>query len=106
MVEKRKRITLNCEDMPDEIYNILNEKALRRKITPYIIEIVQQRLMDKLVLEKLEAIEVKIDGLASGNIKVKSNNNEEEKTLKEGMFVKANTIIGEIDEEDNMSYDF
>ena len=106
MAEKRKRITLNSEDMPDEVYEVLNEKALNRKITPYIIELVQQRIKDKAILDKLEVIEAKIDGIACGNTRIKNNNTVEEKTLREGMFVKANAVIGEIDEEDKMEYDF
>ena len=48
----------------------------------------------------------KIDGIACGNTRIKNNNTVEEKTLREGMFVKANAVIGEIDEEDKMEYDF
>ena len=104
MSEKRKRITLNSEDMPEDVYEILNEKALGRKVTPYIIEIVQQRIKDKSLLDKLEVIEAKIDRISYGNIIMKNNIGEE--SLEEGMLVKVNDVIGEIDENDKIECDF
>ena len=63
MFEKRKRIALNSEAMPDDVYEILNEKALRRKITPFIIELVQDRIKEKELLEKLDEFATYNDSL-------------------------------------------
>jgi len=106
MSEKRKRITLNSDDMPDEVYDILNEKALKRKVTPFIIEIVQQRIKDKSILDKLITIESKLDMLASGNTIIRNKKPQEEQSLMEGKVVHASLVISEIDEEDKTEYDF
>ena len=106
MYEKRKRISLNCDEMPDEVYDILNEKALRRKITPYIIEIVRKTIDDKSLIDKLDAIEAKIDSITSGNIIFNANNTEEEKLLEEGRVVNASKVISKIDDEDKIECDY
>ena len=105
MFEKRKRIALNSEAMPDDVYEILNEKALRRKITPFIIELVQDRIKEKELLEKLNVIDAKIDRLTSGNTIIKNSSLEEE-VLAEGRLIQAAVVISEIEEEDIVEYDF
>ena len=69
------------------------------------MELVQQRIKDKLLLDKLEVIEAKIDRIAYGNILIKNNTTEEE-NLEEGMIINANEAIGEIDEDDKIECDF
>lgn len=107
--EKRKRMALNSEDMPDEVYRILNEKAMKRSLTNYIIELVQDNFKTKDLSKKIDSIESKIDILLSNgltsNINTEKNNLEEE-SLKEGMLVEASEIVGGIDKADKMEYDF
>jgi replicative DNA helicase len=107
--EKRKRMALNSEDMPDNVYKILNEKAMKRSLTNYIIELVQESFKTKDVSKKLDSIEDKIDLILSNGVTLNINANKdnlEEDSLKEGMLVEASTVIGGIDEADKVDYDF
>jgi replicative DNA helicase len=107
--EKRKRMALNSEDMPDNVYKILNEKAMKRSLTNYIIELVQESFKTKDVSKKLDSIEDKIDLILSNGVTLDMNTNRdnlEEDSLKEGMLVEASTVVGGIDEADKVEYDF
>ena len=108
--EKRGRMVLNAKDMPDDVYEILNEKAFKRALTPYIVEIIRDNQKYKIILEKLDNIESKIDNITlNGTIK-KENGIEEAVTtdeLQEGMIVEnINEVISEIDESDIIDGDF
>ena len=108
--EKRGRMVLNAKDMPDDVYEILNEKAFKRALTPYIVEIIRDNQKYKIILEKLDNIESKIDSITlNGTIK-KEIGNESATTiddLQEGVIVEnINEVISEIDESDIMDGDF
>ena len=114
MNEKRKRMALNSEYMPDEVYKILNEKALKRSLTTYVIELVEESLRSKGLLEKLDKIESKIDNILSKNLKFNENeavneiapDSSQENSLKEGIMINVSTVLGGIDEDDKREADF
>ena len=92
-------MVLNAKDMPDDVYEILNEKAFKRALTPYIVEIIRDNQKYRLILEKLDDIESKIDNITlNGTIK-KENGSEEAVTgddLQEGIIVEnINEVISE-----------
>lgn len=108
--EKRGRMVLNAKDMPDDVYEILNEKAFKRALTPYIVEIIRENQKYKIILEKLDNIESKIDNITlNGTIKkgisIESAATVDE--LQEGVIVeKINEVISEIDESDIIDGNF
>ncbi len=106
--EKRGRMAINAKDLPDDVYKILNEKASKRALTPFIIELVRQKENTKLILDKLISIEEKIDNFTLGKM-VKNQNYIEQvdDSLMEGIVVEnINKVIGGIDKEDKVDYDF
>jgi len=108
--EKRGRMVLNAKDMPDDVYEILDEKAFKRALTPYIVEIIRDNQKYKIILEKLDNIESKIDNITlNGTIK-KEIDIETAVTvddLQEGIIVEnINEVISEIDESDIIDGDF
>ena len=114
MVEqKRGRMVVNAKELPDDVYKILNEKALKRSLTPFIIELVRDSIKTKFVLERLDKIEFKIDSIINNNNNtvIKENFsdkiNEESNELKEGLIVKnISEVISEINELDKIEGDF
>lgn len=114
MNEKRKRMALNSEDMPDTVYKILNEKALKRNLTSYIIELVEESLKSKEVLKRLDKIENKINNILSKNLKFNENeavneiapDSSQENSLKEGVIINDSNALGGIDEDDKREADF
>ena len=112
MVEqKRGRMVVNAKELPDDVYKILNEKALKRSLTPFIIELVRESIKTKLVLERLDKIESKIDSIIYNDIVTKENCiekiDEQNGELKEGLIVQnINGVISEIDESDEIESDF
>lgn len=108
MADKRKRMVLNSEDMPDEVYRILDSQSAKRALTPYVVALVQKSLESNLILEKLSIIENKIDNISVvGVINNGSSNDIEEKVLNEGIILdKFTDVKGGIDEEDKKDYDY
>lgn len=108
--EKRGRMVLNAKELPDDIYEILNEKAFKRALTPYIVEIIRDNQKYKLILQKLDNIELKIDNITLNGIIKKEIGIETAVTvddLQEGIIVKnINEVISEIDESDIIDGDF
>lgn len=107
--EKRERMVISSKDLPDDVYEILNERASKRALTAYIIEVVRESEKTKLILEKLDSIDKKIDNISLKNIDIKNDiitENKEEEKLKEGIILSADKIEGSIDEEDKTDYDF
>ncbi|MCK1995470.1 hypothetical protein MPH61_23390 [Peribacillus muralis] len=108
--QKKGRLTLTGNKMPDGVYRKLEEKGLERKLTPYIVGLVEkEEMMDKLI-ENLSALIHKVDGLddrfsglesklegvnVSNNVEV--NINEEE--IKQGDLEIKENIIGCIEED-------
>lgn len=112
MVEKKRgRMVINAKDLPDDIYKILNEKASKRALTPYIIELVRQSMKTNILIEKLDEIEEKIDKITYNDEDIKENCiekiNKQNEELQEGIIVKnVNEVISEVDESDIIEGDF
>ncbi|MBU3093532.1 hypothetical protein KPL35_15850 [Clostridium sp. CF011] len=109
--EKRGRMVVNAKELPDDVYKILNEKALKRSLTPFIIELVKQNMKTDILLEKLNKIESKIDSITYNDAVIKENCiekiDEQNEELQEGIIVKnVNEVISEIDELDEIDGDF
>lgn len=106
--EKRGRMAINARELPDDVYNILNEKASKRALTPFIIELVRQKENTKLILDKLQSIEEKIIKISLGKIiKGKDSLDSVEDVVVEGIVVEnIKEVIGGIDKEDKANYDF
>jgi histidyl-tRNA synthetase len=103
-------MVLNVREIPEDVYNILNKKALRRNLTPYIVELVKKDLSNKLILEKLDQILNKLDNVV---IKKSSNDSEIEISLSQKSDLEEGSIIsnitdvkGEINDEDLDEQDY
>ncbi|AND86324.1 hypothetical protein GTH52_15010 (plasmid) [Clostridium tyrobutyricum] len=108
--KKKNRMVLNVREIPEDVYNILNKKALRRNLTPYIVELVKKDLSNKLILEKLDQILNKLDNVV---IKKSSNDSEIEISLSQKSDLEEGSIIsnitdvkGEINDEDLDEQDY
>ncbi|HEF1857346.1 MULTISPECIES: hypothetical protein [Bacillus] len=116
---KRRKMALGAENMPDDVYNILNEKSNSRQLTSYVVELVQneqryEQLMQKLDsvekrLNLLDKVENKLDLLLSNGFittQKLTDLKDEESVLKEGKIINAKEVIGGIAKEDNEEVDF
>ncbi|PFS32651.1 hypothetical protein [Bacillus thuringiensis] len=116
---KRRKMALGAENMPDDVYEILNEKSNSRQLTSYVVELVQneqryEQLMQKLDsvekrLNLLDKVENKLDLLLSNGFittQKPTDLKDEEPVLKEGKIINATEVIGGIAEEDNEEVDF
>lgn len=108
--KKKNRMVLNVREIPEDVYNILNKKALRRNLTPYIVGLVKKDLSNKLIIEKLDQILNKLD-----NVVIKKSNNDSEteislsqkSDLEEGSIISNITDVkGEINDEDLDEQDY
>lgn len=107
--EKRERMVITSKDLPDDVYEILNERASKRALTAYITEIVRESKKTKLILEKLDNIDRKIDNISLKNVTIKSDNtvgNKEDEKITEGTILSVDKIEGSIDEDDKTDFDF
>lgn len=99
--KKKNRMVLNVKEMPESVYKILNEKASRRNLTPYITELVKKDLSNKLILQKLDLILSKLDHTEIIDNKIKSDENSSKNYLKEGSIIdEIKDIQGEISVDD------
>ncbi|AAK76870.1 MULTISPECIES: hypothetical protein [Clostridium] len=102
--DKRKpRMVLNAEAMPKEIYDLLNEKAKSRRLTPYIIELVKKDLSNQKIVSKLDLLSDNVNLILSklDNIKlVKESLDSEDDLLKEGKIVDFKEVESHISKED------
>ncbi|AFU16906.1 hypothetical protein MC28_B30 (plasmid) [Bacillus thuringiensis MC28] len=115
-MEKRKKMQLTCKNMPDNVYEILNEKVSKRNLTEYVVDLVQNQNKDqqliRMLMDKLNSIEFTLEEMKNGSIvvKPKAEKQEEKKAnkpiLSEGTIVEAEVIEGGIDESDKEEMDF
>lgn len=81
MVKEKKRLTLTGNKMPEEVYKKLEELGSTRRLTPYIVSLIEKeehtnKLIESLssVAERMEDIEHKVDhiyeAISSGNIDI------------------------------------
>ncbi|PKR83070.1 hypothetical protein [Heyndrickxia camelliae] len=117
--KEKKRITLTGNKMPEETYSKLDQLAKERKLTPYIVNLVEkENMMDKLIeglsilVSKIDTIEHKVDQvqeqLSLSKIEIEHrpliNDNEPEK-IAQGKIEVSEKIVGGI-EEDIPDFDF
>jgi hypothetical protein len=91
--KKKNRMVLNVREIPEDVYNILNKKALRRNLTPYIVELVKKDLSNKLIIGKLDQILNKLNNI---EIKKSDNSSESEIALSQKVPLEEGSIIDEI----------
>lgn len=68
MTTKKPRLSLTVNKMPEDVYQILAEKGDSRRLTPYVVSLVEkEKQMDQIIssLSTLEAKEKKVDQLIS-----------------------------------------
>lgn len=68
MTTKKPRLSLTVNKMPEEVYQILAEKGDSRRLTPYVVNLVEkEKHMDQIIssLSSIEAKEKKVDQLIS-----------------------------------------
>ncbi|WP_426952801.1 hypothetical protein [Bacillus mycoides] len=115
-MEKRKKMQLICKNMPDDVYEILDEKSSKRNLTEYVVDLVQNQNKDqqliRMLMDKLNNIESTLKEMKNGSIVVKSEAEKQKETkidepvLSEGTIVEAEVIEGGIDESDKEEMDF
>ncbi|MBD5800178.1 hypothetical protein [Bacillus pseudomycoides] len=116
---KNRKMALHADNMPEDVYGILNEKANSRQLTAFVVELVQnekryEQLLRKLDhveqrLNLLDTVENKLDLLLTNGfvpIQKQEDLKMEEPVLQEGKIVNAKEVLGGISEEDNEEIDF
>ncbi|PEE37777.1 hypothetical protein [Bacillus pseudomycoides] len=116
---KNRKMALRADNMPEDVYRILNEKANSRQLTAFIVELVQnekryEQLLQKLDhveqrLNLLDTVENKLDLLLTNGFVPTQKQEDlrmEEPVLQEGKIIDAREVIGGISEEDNEEMDF
>ncbi|PEF33716.1 hypothetical protein [Bacillus wiedmannii] len=116
---KRRKMALGAENMPDDVYEILNEKSSSRQLTSYVVDLVQNEQRYEQLMQKLESVEKrlnllntvenKLDQLLSNGfvtIQKQPDFKGEEPDLKEGKIINATEVIGGIAKEDSEEADF
>ncbi|MEY8742849.1 hypothetical protein AB9M62_25635 [Bacillales bacterium AN1005] len=66
MTTKKPRLSLTVNKMPEDVYDILAEKGDSRRLTPYVVSLVEkEKQMDQIIssLSSLEEKEKKVDQL-------------------------------------------
>lgn len=107
---KKGRLTLTGNKMPDDVYKKLEEKGSDRKLTPYIVGLVEkEETMDKLI-ESLSTLIQKVDHLGERftdfeaklngvNIPVDKEEVIPDEDIVQGDLEISDKIIGGIEEE-------
>jgi len=116
---KRRKMALGADNMPDDVYQILNEKSNSRQLTSFVVELVQneqryEQLMKKLDsvekrLNLLDTVENKLDLLLSNGFVPTPKQLEpkgEEPRLQEGKILSIKEVVGGMDKEDSEEMDF
>ncbi|HGE5781587.1 MULTISPECIES: hypothetical protein [Bacillus] len=116
---KNRKMALRADNMPDDVYKILNEKANSRQLTAFVVELVQnekryEQLLRKLDhveqrLNLLDTVENKLDLLLTNGFVPTQKQEDlkmEEPVLQEGKIIDAKEVLGGISEEDNEEIDF
>lgn len=107
---KKGRLTLTGNKMPDQVYEKLEEKGADRRLTPYIVNLVEkEEVMDKLIeglsilVQKVDDMHLKIDGLEElldgKRIVYREQTAVEVEEIKQGSIQIGEKITGGIEEE-------
>ncbi|HEK9103484.1 TPA: hypothetical protein SUB30_004966 [Bacillus pseudomycoides] len=116
---KSRKMALHADNMPEDVYRILNEKANSRQLTTFVVELVQNKKRYEQLLQKLDTVEQRLNLLDTVENKldllltngfVPAQKQEdlkmEEPVLQEGKIIDAKVVLGGISEEDNEEIDF
>lgn len=109
MEEKRNKMAINSKDLPDDIYEIFKDKAAKRALTAYIIELYRDSQNAKLIFEKLDSIDKKIDNISTKQTPIEYKDTEDIKNtedLQEGTIMQVGRVEGSIDPGDIDGDDF
>jgi len=116
---KNRKMALRADNMPDDVYKILNEKASGRQLTAFIVELVQNEKRYEQLIQKLDNVEQKLNLLDTVESKLdllltngfvsapeQDDIKAEEPILQEGRIIDAKEVIGGISKEDSEEIDF
>ncbi|EJS63634.1 hypothetical protein CN425_16340 [Bacillus cereus] len=114
-----RKMALHADNMPEDVYRILNEKANSRQLTAFIVELVQNEKRYEQLLQKLDTVEQRLNLLDTVENKLdllltngfvpalrQEDLKTEEPILQEGKIIDARVVLGGISEEDNEELDF
>lgn len=112
---EKKRLTLTGNKMPNEIYKKLEELGNQRKLTPYVVNLIEKEEKMDILIQHLSVLVNKLDNveqdimdlnqkLESASIQTRSPVETEKilvltETVQEGKLDILNRIEGGIDEE-------
>ncbi|MFV1457690.1 hypothetical protein, partial [Bacillus mycoides] len=74
--ERTKRFTLTGKNMPDWVYDKLEEKSERKEATAYIVGLLEKEAMFNRIIEQmgnlslLNGINEKLDAIIGGNVEL------------------------------------
>lgn len=119
MMAKNRKMALQADNMPDDVYKILNEKASSRQLTAFVVELVQNEKRYEQLIQKLDNVEQRLNLLDTVESKLdlllnngfvsateQENIKAEEPILQEGKIIDAKEVIGGISKEDSEEIDF
>ncbi|HHT7191194.1 hypothetical protein PDN14_27900 [Bacillus cereus group sp. Bc222] len=116
---KNRKMALHADNMPEDVYRILNEKANSRQLTAFVVELVESEKRYEQLLKKLDTVEQRLNLLDTVENKLnllltnefvpvqrQEGLKTEEPILQEGKIINAKEVLGGISEEDNEEIDF
>lgn len=65
-MSEKKRLTLTGNKMPDDIYNKLEELGNQRKLTPYVLSLIEKEEKMDMLIEHLTVLVNKVDNVERG----------------------------------------
>ncbi|KYD11416.1 hypothetical protein B4102_2144 [Heyndrickxia sporothermodurans] len=109
-VLKKGRLTLTGNKIPDKIYKKLEKLGSDRKLTPYVVYLVEkEEMMDKLIeslstlIHKVDHLDERFSGLEkrlSGvNVPIENKTTTDDDEIKQGDLEIGENIIGGIEED-------
>ncbi|MDM5335808.1 hypothetical protein QUF84_00660 [Fictibacillus enclensis] len=108
MSDKKPRLSLTANKMPEDVYRILAEKGDTRRLTPYVVSLVEkEHMMDTLIMNlskvvhKIDDLEETINGLKAqldGSSILSPKRELDEKVVQGNIGISEN-IDGGIEEE-------
>jgi|GEM_PF-1839292 len=112
---EKKRLTLTGNKMPEDVYKKLEELGNQRKLTPYVVNLIEKEKKMDILIEHLSVLVNKVDNVEQGiidlNQKLESASiqtsypvatdkvNVSTETIQEGKLDISDRIEGGIEEE-------
>ncbi|MFS0783505.1 hypothetical protein [Bacillus sp. 1P06AnD] len=112
-MKEQKRLTLTGNKMPEDVYDKLEQLGATRRLTPYIVSLVEKEvMMDKLIdhltilISKVDSVEKQMTDLKaqikhSSSLTIQPNTKVpiEPEIIPKGELKVSKTIVGGIEEE-------